>query len=193
MYLNINALFFFILLISFQNIKSKTDNNINDTKDNENEDTNLEEQKIISEYYKDFYSKNNPIILTDVNYTEYIKNNPYTLLYLHSPFDIHSKNFIPTFKFINKYLNSKNNSVTFLPLRLAAVDLINENTNEIQSLFRLSVFPFFIIYSSIYDNYIQYSGYMNAQSIITFCMKATLDNIIMMNQDIKFENILNPL
>ena len=44
MYLNINALFFFILLISFQNIKSKTDNNINDTKDNENEDTNLEEQ-----------------------------------------------------------------------------------------------------------------------------------------------------
>ena len=192
MYLNINALFFFILLISFQNIKSKTDNNINDTIDNENEDTNLEEQKIISEYYKDFYSKNNPIILTDVNYTEYIKNNPYTLLYLHSPFDIHSKNFIPTFKFINEYLNSKNNSVTFLPLRLAAVDLINENTNEIQSLFRLSVFPFFIIYSSIYDNYIQYSGYMNAQSIITFCMKATLDNIIMMNQDIKFENILNP-
>ena len=33
---------------------------------------------------------------------------------------------------------------------------------------------------------------MTAQSVITFCMKATLDNIIMMNQENKLENLLNP-
>ena len=83
--------------------------------------------------------------------------------------------------------------MAILPLRLAAIDLFdNDHTNELQTIFRLNTFPFFIIYSSIYNSYIQYTGYMTAQSILTFCTKATTDNIITINSENKLENILNP-
>ena len=192
MKLNFNILFIICFFLSFHNILSINGNNSNETSTTENEEAN-EFKKIIAEYYKEFYSDIKPIILTDSNYTNYINSNPYTLIYLHSSIDIHSKNFIPSFKFINNFLNTEKNSSTFLPIRLAAIDLIDdENNNEMQTFFRLNTFPFFIIYSSIYGSYIQYTGYMTAQSIITFCTKATLGNIITMNQEFKIKNILNP-
>ena len=192
MKLNRNILFFFIFFLLIQFIKSNSNNNTNETSEIGDEEE-IKFKKIISEYYNLFYLDIKPIILTDKNYTNYINSNPYTLIYLHSPLDIHSKNFIPTFKFIHNYLNTKDNSTTFLPMRLVAIDLIdNDHNYEIQSFFRLNTFPFFIIYSSIYGSYIQYTGYMTAQSIITFCTKATLGNIVAMNQDNNLKNILNP-
>ena len=177
----------FILIISIPDNNST--NVYNDTEDPET----IAYKKEISDYYKIFYSDINPIILTDKNYSNYIKSNPYTLIYLHSPVDINSKNFIPSFKFIHNYLNKESNLTTFLPLRLVAIDLIDdENNYEIQSFFRLNNFPFFIIYSSIYGSYIEYTGYMTPQSIITFCTKASLGNIITMNQENKIKNIFNP-
>ena len=68
----------------------------------------------------------------------------------------------------------------------------NDHNYELESLFRLNNFPFFIIYSSIYGSYIEYTGYVTPQSIITFCTKATLGNIVAMNQDNNLKNILNP-
>ena len=113
---------------------------------------------------------------------------------MHSSIDIHSKNFIPTFKYIHNFLNTKNSSVTPLPMRCATLDLTDdENNSELQTMFRLNTFPFFIIYSSIYNSYIRYTGYMTTQSIITFCTKASMDNIITMNKDNKlFKNLFNP-
>ena len=192
MKLNSSKLFFLIIYLLFIHIISTPDNNTNELYEKEDEET-LAYRKEISEYYKIFYSDIKPIILTDENYTKYIQSNPYTLIYLHSPEDIHSKNFIPSFKAIHNYLNTESNSTTFLPIRLAAIDLMdNDHNYELESLFRLNNFPFFIIYSSIYGSYIEYTGYMTPQSIITFCTKATLGNIITMNQENKIKNILNP-
>ena len=188
MKLNQNLLYIFLFFILFSIIISTPQNNT--SQDEEEEDEN---EKIIYEYYQQFHKDIKPIILTDENYTNYINTNPYTLIYIHSPVDIRSKNFIPTFKYLHNYLNTKNTTMTILPLRLAAIDLFdNEHTNELQTIFRLNTFPFFIIYSSIYNSYIQYTGYMTAQSILTFCTKATTDNIITINVENKLENILNP-
>ena len=83
---------------------------------------------------------------------------------MHSSIDIHSKNFLPTFKYIHNFLNTKNSSVTPLPMRCATLDLTDdENNSELQTMFRLNTFPFFIIYSSIYNSYIRYTGYMTTQ------------------------------
>ena len=192
MKLNTNFLFLFIYLLLFHTITSISGNNTNESSIIEDEEE-IKLKNIISEYYRSFYSDIKPIILTDENYTNYLNSNPYTLIYLHSSIDNHSKNFIASFKFIHNYLNTEKNSTTFLPIRLVAIDLIdNDHNYEIQSLFRLSIFPYFIIYSSIYGSYIQYTGYMTAQSIITFCTKATLGNIITMNQENNLKNILNP-
>ena len=194
MKLNNNILLFFQYLLLIQSIISLPDNTTNNSSLIEDEET-LEFQKTVSEYYKLFYSDINPIILTDENYTNYIKSNPYTLIYIHSPIDIHSKNFIPTHKYIHNFFNTKNSSPNPLPLKFVAIDLIdNENNEELQTLFRLNTFPFFIIYSSIYDSYIQYTGYMTAQSIITFCTKATMDNIITINKEKNnlLQNLFNP-
>jgi len=192
MKLNFNILFIICFFLLFHNIILIANNNTDETSKKENEEVD-EFKKIISDYYKEFYSDIKPIILTDKNYTKYINSNPYTLIYLHSSIDIHSKNFIPSFKFIHNYLNTEKNSTTFLRLRLVAIDLIDDNNNnEMQTMFRLNTFPFFIIYSSIYGSYIQYTGYMTAQSIITFCTKATLGNIITINHENKVKNILNP-
>ena len=194
MKLNNNILLFFQYLLLIQSIISLPDNTTNNSSSIEDEET-LEFQKTVSEYYKLFYSDINPIILTDENYTNYIKSNPYTLIYIHSPIDIHSKNFIPTYKYIHNFFNTKNSSPNPLPLKFVAIDLIdNENNEELQTLFRLNTFPFFIIYSSIYNSYIQYTGYMTAQSIITFCTKATMDNIITINKEKNnlLQNLFNP-
>ena len=194
MKLNNNILLFFQYLLLIQSIISLPDNTTNNSSLIEDEET-LEFQKTVSEYYKLFYSDINPIILTDENYTNYIKSNPYTLIYIHSPIDIHSKNFIPTHKYIHNFFNTKNSSPNPLPLKFVAIDLIdNENNEELQTLFRLNTFPFFIIYSSIYNSYIQYTGYMTAQSIITFCTKATMDNIITINKEKNdlLQNLFNP-
>ena len=194
MKLNNYILLFFQYLLLIQSIISLPDNTTNNSSLIEDEET-LEFQKTVSEYYKLFYSDINPIILTDENYTNYIKSNPYTLIYIHSPIDIHSKNFIPTHKYIHNFFNTKNSSPNPLPLKFVAIDLIdNENNEELQTLFRLNTFPFFIIYSSIYNSYIQYTGYMTAQSIITFCTKATMDNIITINKEKNnlLQNLFNP-
>ena len=194
MKLSNNILLFFQYLLLIQSIISLPDNTTNNSSLIEDEET-LEFQKTVSEYYKLFYSDINPIILTDENYTNYIKSNPYTLIYIHSPIDIHSKNFIPTHKYIHNFFNKKNSSPNPLPLKFVAIDLIdNENNEELQTLFRLNTFPFFIIYSSIYNSYIQYTGYMTAQSIITFCTKATMDNIITINKEKNnlLQNLFNP-
>ena len=194
MKLNNNILLFFQYLLLIQSIISLPDNTTNNSSLIEDEET-LEFQKTVSEYYKLFYSDIDPIILTDENYTNYIKSNPYTLIYIHSPIDIHSKNFIPTHKYIHNFFNTKNSSPNPLPLKFVAIDLIdNENNEELQTLFRLNTFPFFIIYSSIYNSYIQYTGYMTAQSIITFCTKATMDNIITINKEKNnlLQNLFNP-
>jgi len=194
MKLSNNILLFFQYLLLIQSIISLPDNTTNNSSLIEDEET-LEFQKTVSEYYKLFYSDINPIILTDENYTNYIKSNPYTLIYIHSPIDIHSKNFIPTHKYIHNFFNTKNSSPNPLPLKFVAIDLIdNENNEELQTLFRLNTFPFFIIYSSIYNSYIQYTGYMTAQSIITFCTKATMDNIITINKEKNnlLQNLFNP-
>jgi hypothetical protein len=194
MKLNNNILLFFQYLLLIQSIISLPDNTTNNSSLIEDEET-LEFQKTVSEYYKLFYSDINPIILTDENYTNYIKSNPYTLIYIHSPIDIRSKNFIPTHKYIHNFFNKKNSSPNPLPLKFVAIDLIdNENNEELQTLFRLNTFPFFIIYSSIYNSYIQYTGYMTAQSIITFCTKATMDNIITINKENNnlLQNLFNP-
>ena len=194
MKLNNYILLFFQYLLLIQSIISLPDNTTNNSSLIEDEET-LEFQKTVSEYYKLFYSDINPIILTDENYTNYIKSNPYTLIYIHSPIDIHSKNFIPTYKYIHNFFNTKNSSPNPLPLKFVAIDLIdNENNEELQTLFRLNNFPFFIIYSSIYNSYIQYTGYMTAQSIITFCTKATMDNIITINKEKNnlLQNLFNP-
>ena len=193
MKLNNNVLIFFQFLILFQTIISLSENNTNESTLIEDEET-LEYKRTIEEYYKLFYSDINPIVLTDENYTNYIKTNPYTLIYMHSSIDIRSKNFIPTFKYIHNFLNTKNSSVTPLPMRCATLDLSDdENNSELQTMFRLNTFPFFIIYSSIYNSYIQYTGYMTTQSIITFCTKASKDNIITMNKDNNIlKNLFNP-
>lgn len=194
MKLNNNILLFFQYLLLIQSMISLPDNTTINSSLIEDEET-LEFQKTVSEYYKLFYSDINPIILTDENYTNFIKSNPYTLIYIHSPIDIHSKNFIPTHKYIHNFFNTKNSSPNPLPLKFVAIDLIdNENNEELQTLFRLNTFPFFIIYSSIYNSYIQYTGYMTAQSIITFCTKATMDNIITINKEKNnlLQNLFNP-
>ena len=145
MKLNNNILIFFQFLILFQTIISLSENNTNESTLIEDEET-LEFKKTIEEYYKLFYSDINPIVLTDENYTNYIKTNPYTLIYMHSSIDIRSKNFIPTFKYIHNFLNTKNSSVTPLPMRCATLDLSDdENNSELQTMFRLNTFPFFII------------------------------------------------
>ena len=192
MKLNSNILIFVQFLILFQTIISLSENSTNESTLIEDEET-LEFKKTIEEYYKLFYSDINPIVLTDENYTNYIKTNPYTLIYMHSSIDIHSKNFLPTFKYIHNFLNTKNSSVTPLPMRCATLDLTDdENNSELQTMFRLNTFPFFIIYSSIYNSYIRYTGYMTTQSIITFCTKASMDNIITMNKENKlFKNLFN--
>ena len=177
--------FLIYFLILFQFIIS---NLANQTELNEEEKFN----KLVSEYRKNF-SETGAIIVTDKNYTEFIKSHPYTLIYFHSIYDQDSINFLPTFKFINDYLNSFINYTSFLPTSIITVDLSDdENNSEIQSHYRLTAFPFFIIFSSIYNKYIQYTGYMNAQSIITFTMKATLDNILTMNDEGRFYQLINP-
>lgn len=166
----------------------------NETKLNDEEKERLNFQLFIAEYRKNF-SKINPIVLTDNNYSNYKKSHPYTLLYFHSFYDQNSVKFMPTFKFINDYLNSNYtlNFSYFYPVNLASIELSDdENNSEIQSRFRFSSFPFFIIYSSIHQKYIQYTGYMNAQSIITFSMKAILDNILAMNSQKRIKQLLNP-
>ena len=161
---------------------------------NEEEQEILKFNLLVSDYRKNF-SEIKPIIITDKNYTEYMKSHPYTLLYFHSFYDQNSIDFLPTFKFINNYLNSNStyNYSQYLPINVASIEYSDDESNsEIQSRYRLSTFPFFIIFSAYYQKYIQYTGYMNAQSIITFSMKAILDNILTLNSEKRLKQLLNP-
>ena len=184
-------LFLFLNLIFFNNIISQE---TNQTELNEEELERKKFKKFVTEYRKNF-SEIKTIVVTDKNFTEYITSHPYTLIYFHSFYDQNSIDFLPTYKFISDYLNS-NSSYNYsenLPINTIAIELSDdENNSEIQSKYRLSVFPFFIIYSSVYNKYIHYTGYMNAQSLITFSMKATLDNIINVNNEKRLKQLLNP-
>ena len=97
MKLNQNILLIIKYLIVFHCIIFVQSNNNENAANKNHEEESDDYIKIKSEYYKIFYSDINPIVLTDENYTEYIKTNPFTLIYLHSSIDIHSKNFIPSF------------------------------------------------------------------------------------------------
>ena len=149
--------------------------------------------KFIFEYRKNF-SKINTTVLTDENQIDYVQNHSFTLLYFHSAYDKHCIDFMPTFKFINDYLNTQTISDDSLYIvNLATIDFSDdENNSEIQHRFRLTTFPFFIIFSSIYQKYIRYTGYLNAPSVITFSMKAILDNIIEIRDEKRLNQLLNP-
>ena len=163
---------------------------INETKLNENQE---KFDNIILEYRKNF-SKINTTILTDQNQIDYVQNHSFTLLYFHSAYDKHCIDFMPTFKFINDYLNTQTISQDSLYIvNLGAIEFSDdENNSEIQQRFRLNIFPFFIIFSSLYQRYIKYTGYLNAQSVITFSMKAILDNIIQIRDEKRLNQLLNP-
>ena len=193
MKVNYRLLFIYITAILFHLIytqeSSKTEKNSGE------EDIETKKlEKLISEYRKNF-SEIGSIVVTEKNYTQYISSHPYTLIYCHSFNDQNSIDFMPTYKFISNYLNSNTsfNYSLHLPINTISIELSDdENNAEIQSKFRVSVFPFIIIYSAIYNKFIQYTGYMNAQSIITFSMKAILDNIINMDNEMRLKQLVNP-
>ena len=181
------SLLIILNLFSIISLKQINGNITNEEKDQQNFD------QYILEYRKNF-SEIEAIVLTDKNYTEYIQSHSFTLIYFHSYFDQNSVEFMPTFKFINDFLNLNNsNSERYMSINVVAIEFSDEDNNsDIQFRFRLTTFPFFIIYSSFYQKYIQYTGYMNAQSIITFAKKAISDNIIQINSEKILKQLLNP-
>ena len=181
------SLLIILNLFSIISLKQINGNITNEEKDQQNFD------QYILEYRKNF-SEIEAIVLTDKNYTEYIQSHSFTLIYFHSYLDQNSVEFMPTFKFINDFLNLNNsNSERYMSINVVAIEFSDEDNNsDIQFRFRLTTFPFFIIYSSFYQKYIQYTGYMNAQSIITFAKKAISDNIIQINSEKILKQLLNP-
>ena len=184
---NPKLLFILIIFIIFQVIINE---DIKETKVKDNEE-NID--KFIIEYRKNF-SKINTTVLTDQNQIDYVQNHSFTLLYFHSAYDKHCKDFMPTFKFINDYLNTQTTSGDSLYIvNLGTIDLSDdENNSELQQRFRLTTFPFFIIFSAVYQKYIKYTGYLTAQSVITFSMKAILDTIIEVRDEKRLNQLLNP-
>ena len=150
------------------------------------------QEEKIAEYRKNF-SEINATVLTDDNYIDILQSHPFTLMYFHAYDDRNSIDFMPTFKFINDYLKTSEpyNQSLYL-INVGSIEISDENNTNIQARFRFASFPFFILFSSVYQKYIQYTGYMNAQSIITFCMKAVLDNIIQINNEKRLNQLLNP-
>ena len=181
-----------IILKFFQFILNEE---VNQTKINEEEEEKQERlkfEKHISEYRKNF-SQIKTTILNDENYISFMQSHPYSLVYFHSFYDQNSIEFMPIFKFINDFLNSSEPyNDTLYSISVGAIEYSNENNTEIQARYRLTNFPFFIIFSAVFQKHLRYTGYMNAQSIITFCMKAILDNIIQVRGEKRLNQLLNP-
>ena len=181
-----------LILNIFQLIISEETNKTNINEEEQEKQERLKFEKHVTEYRKNF-SQIKTTILTDENYIDFMQGHPYTLVYFHSFYDQNSFEFMPIFKFINDYLNSSEpyNDTLYL-INVGAIEFSNENNTQIQSRYRLTNFPFFIIFSAVFQRHLQYSGYMNAQSIITFCMKAILDNIIQIRSEKRLNQLLNP-
>lgn len=107
-------------------------------------------------------------ILTDANFTDFLKQNDFTLLFFHSPNCEPCLEILPEITKAHQYLQSLNP-----PRLIASIDIESELTSKIKGQYPMKLVPFFYLYSSKADKILPYSGLLTFRSVVTFVMKNT--------------------
>lgn len=120
------------------------------------------------ENYRQKFSTVKSFILTDSNTKQYLSQNNLTLVYIHSACSKESLDFIQIIKYISEYYYNNKNSNNII----ATMDITDDKNNiNNQYNFRSLYYPIIILKVKGIKGFIPYTGYYNAQSIITFVTK----------------------
>ena len=140
--------------------------------------------------YRQKFSSIKSYILTDNNYSNYLKQNKMTIIYIHSACTEESHDFIPLIKYIADYYNSKTipDSPKFATMEISD----DENNWNNQYNFRSNNYPLLLLSIKGKRGYMIYNNYYNAQGIITFITKYSNENIIPINNPDILQQILTP-
>ena len=189
----ISIFLFFIIFLTFTNSQQV----INDTKQKENfnKEPNIKGNGALCleklENYRQKFSSVKSFILTDSNFKKYLSQNDITLIYIHSACTKESHDFIPIIKYVSEfYYNVHNNS------KIIATLEITDDKNNInnQYNFRSLYYPIIILKVKGIKGFIPYTGYYNAQSIITFITKFMYNSdTIKLTNDDKSINLLEQM
>ena len=189
---------FIFILISLSFINCHQIENNTGTKDTNNIENNIKGNGALCkeklDNYRQQFSSVKGFKLTDSNLKKYISQNNVTLIYIHSACTKESYDFIPIIKFVSDFYNNyQNNS------KIIATLEITDDKNNInnQYNFRSLYYPIIILKVKGIKGYIPYTGYYNAQSIITFITKFMYnrDTIKLTNDNIGInllEQMTNP-
>ena len=143
------------------------------------------------EKYRQKFSSVKSYILTDSNLKQYISQNNITLIYIHSACNKESYDFIPVIKFVSDfYYNYYNNSNIIATLEITD----DKNNINNQYNFRSLYYPIIILKVKGIKGFISYTGYYNAQSIITFITKFMFNSdVIKISEDKKSINLFEQM
>lgn len=189
-----NLALFSIFLINIILCQEKKENNtINDT-ETQNETmihhgNGYRCKERLEEYRKQFSSVNT-VRIGDDNYEKYVDTHAYTLVYFHSACEPKCLDFIPAIKFVSDFINRKNG--TYIP-SVISIDLSDDENNlQNQYRFQLDIFPFAILFNAVRQRFVQFGGYLDAHSLITYVMKESHRDIFFVNETEILEQLLNP-
>ena len=189
----ISIFLFFIILLTFT--ESQQIPNNTEQKEDYNKEPNIKGngalcQEKLENYHQKFSSVKS-FILTDSNFKTYLSQNDITLIYIHSACTKESHDFIPIIKSVSDYFyNIQNNSKI-----IATLDITDDKNNiNNQYNFRSLYYPIIILKVKGIKGFIPYTGYYNAQSIITFITKFMHNSdIIKLTDDNKSINLLEQM
>ena len=139
------------------------------------------------ENYRRKFSFVKSFILTDSNIKQYLSQNNLTLIYIHSACSKESHDFIPIIKFISEYYKT-----TKIIATMDITDVKNNINNQYN--FRSLYYPIIILKVKGIKGFIPYTGYYNAQSIITFITKFMYkEEIIKLKENDISSNLLDQM
>ena len=142
------------------------------------------------EEYRKKFSVVKSFALTDKNFRDYLNKNKFTLIYVHSACNKESHDFIPVIKYITEYYNNRTDPDS---PKIATLEITDDENNwNNQYNFRSLFYPIILLKEKGEQGYINYNGYYNAHSIITFITKYENKDIIPMNNTKILEQLLNP-
>ena len=144
----------------------------------------------LENYHKKFSSVKS-FILTDSNLKKFLSKSNISLIYIHSACTKESYDFIPVIKYISEYYYEKYNTTNIIA-SMDITDDINNINNQYN--FRSLYYPIILLKSKDVKGFISYTGYYNAQSIITFITKHIYKNdVIKLNNDSLSEKLLEQM
>ena len=191
----ISFIIFLLIFLPYSNYNEIQNTNQESVKENKHAQLNITGNGALCieklENYRQKFSSVKSFMLTDSNLKKHLSKNNLTLIYIHSACTLESRDFIPIIKSVSDYYYNKNNNTNII----ATLDITDDKNNiNNQYNFRSLYYPIIILKVKGIKGFIPYTGYYNAQNIITFITKFEYNSgIIKLKNDNHSINLLEQM